>query len=70
MSNRIDWSMMLIEGYSNDHDMLVDLYTPDRRNLSLEEVGRILGVNKYTVRSRLIQLGIPIKSRGGNQKKK
>ncbi len=66
MPCKIDWDLMVAEGYPNDYAMLEDMYS--RRGMTLEEIGQVLGVNKYTVRSRLVALGIKIRGRGGRHR--
>ena len=66
MPHLIDWSLMLIDGYASDYEMLEDLY--NHKKMSLAQIGHLLGVNKYTVRNRLRKINIPIKPRGGDQR--
>lgn len=63
--HKIDWSLLVFVPYQNDYDMLLTLY--NHLNWSLDRIAKKLGVNKFTVRRRLVELGIPIKGRGGKR---
>lgn len=62
MAKRIDWSDLLITGYSDIKNMLTDLYV--NQNLGLEAVGNILGIHKDPLRKMLGKLQIPLKPKG------
>ena len=61
--HEIDWAQLIFDPYENDYDMLHDLYVVQR--WSMERIAKRLGVHKFTVRRRLVKLGIKIKGRGG-----
>ena len=61
--HKIDWTLLIFEPYKTDYEMLLNLY--DRLNWSMERIANHLGVNKFTVKRRLVDLGIPLKGRGG-----
>lgn len=53
-------------GYSTEGEMLVDLYC--EQHFSLRELGHRLGFSVNSVRNRLSNLGVHIRSRGGPQR--
>jgi hypothetical protein len=66
--HKIDWSLLIYEPYKTDYEMLFDLYDKDHKDWSMEKIAAHLGVNKFTVKRRLLELGITIKGRGGRRK--
>jgi predicted ArsR family transcriptional regulator len=64
--HKIDWSLLIYPPYKEDHEMLLDLY--DNKDWSMEKIAEHLGVNKFTVKRRLVELEIPLKGRGGRRK--
>jgi len=63
--HKIDWSLLVYDPYKTDHEMLLDLY--NHQDWSMDRIAEHLGVNKFTVKRRLIELGITIKGRGGRR---
>ena len=61
---RIFWDEMLLPGYSDLRQMLIDLYDglPGKQELADK-----LGVSKRTIETKLRELGIPSKPRGGKR---
>lgn len=50
-------------GFLCEEDMLKSLYV--EQSLSIKQIAHILGYSTFSVRSRLIRLGITLRSRGG-----
>lgn len=64
--HKLDWSLLVFGDYKNEYEMLLDLY--NHKDWSMEKIAEHLGVNKFTVRRKLVELGIPLKGRGGRRK--
>ena len=59
----LDWNGLLLPGFSNDREMLEDLYI--NQKMSIEAIARKIGVSKQTIRYRLKMYKVSVRSRGG-----
>ena len=64
--HKLDWTLLLFEPYKTVYEMLVDLY--NHKDWSMEKIAEHLGVNKFTVKRKLGELGSTLKGRGGKRK--
>ena len=61
-SDALDWDLLVCPPYVCWRSMIYDLYVV--QEMGMQTIGDIIGVNKKTVRDRIVELGILIRRKG------